>query len=254
MLRPVLLLLYLSTVSYVSYAQSATLNDRLTAARESKDYVGLTTLLDSVERSGQLSAELYLAQGNARYESGDYGLAILAFERGLRLRPGHRALGNNLRYVREESGLTAPTLPDFFLRRWWQQIGAVLGTTTAYVIALVLWWVAVAGVLYWLLQRKKMREKRRFALLPLAATAAVLSVVCYFLGAKRTEELRRTDAAVLIANDAPLRVSPSLESSVEATLIEGQKLSITDRVNRFVKVRLDDGRQGYLLLQELAVI
>ena len=200
------------------------------------------------------TADGYLALGNTHFEAGATGEAILAYERGLRLRPNHPVLLNNLQYVREEVGITAPSIPDFFLLRWWRSIGAVMGSTSAYGLALVCWWLAVAAGLYWYLRRRQMAEKRRFVLLPASVLLLGLAGLFYLLGQSRYDFLHRTDEAILVSPTAALRVSPTEAASVETELISGQRLIIIDRVGDYVKVTLEDGRQGYLLVKELAVI
>lgn len=254
--KPYLLLFVCLLPLFTLSAQ--TIEYTLTAAQEAlqaEKYAEATTILDSLEYTGAVSPNFYLALGNARFGAGRFGTAILAYERGLRLRPGHRDLRNNLRFVREEAGITLPTLPDFFLLRWWRSLGAFLGTTTAYTISLVLWWLAVATGVYWLLRRRAMEEKRRFALLPLSFVLAGLAVAFYFLGSNRYAYLTNQDEAILTANQAILRVSPTPDGSVEAELEEGYKLFITDRTNNtYVKVLLLDGRQGYLPIEAIEVI
>ena len=223
-------------------------------ALASSDPTRASLVLDSLDRQDGLSPDGYLALGNAYYETGQYGRAILAYERGLRLRPANADLSNNLAYVREEAGLTEPGIPDFFLLRWWQQLGALLGSTTAYVLALVFWWMAVGGALWWYLRRQRMSEQRRFALLPAAVVGLLLALACYALGQSRETYLAQTDQAVLVASVADLRVSPTQEASVEDTLLEGVRLRITDRVGDYVKVVLMDGRQGYLRTTEIEII
>ena len=200
------------------------------------------------------TADGFLALGNSRFEAGATGEAILAYERGLRLRPNHPSLQNNLRFVREEAGITAPTLPEFFLLRWWRSAGAVIGSTTAYVLAMVCWWLAVAAGLYWYLRRRQMTEKRRFILLPASVCLLALAILFYLVGQSRYDVLHRTDEAILLAPSAALRVSPTQAASVETELTSGQRLVITDRVGDYVKVTLEDGRQGYLRVDELEII
>ena len=255
MLRCLLLVVLLGTC-VSPHAQDTTAYTLATAERElaEGDFAFAAQLLDSVERKEGLTPAGYLALGNARFESGQVGEAILAYERGLRLRPDQQTLMNNLRFVQEEAGLTAPTLPGFFLLRWWRVAGAAIGSTTAYILAMICWWLAVAGGLYWYLRRRTMAEKRRFVLLPLAIFLIVLAVLFYTLGQSRYTYLHRTDEAVLLTPTASLRVSPTEAASIEAELTAGNKLTITDRVGKYVKVILADGQQGYLLLGELAVI
>ncbi|WP_116124885.1 SH3 domain-containing protein [Lewinella sp. IMCC34183] len=216
------------------------------------DYVRAAAILDSLE-GGAVSPEFFLALGNARFETGEPGRAILAYERGLRLRPGDRDLKNNLRYVRESAGITTPELPDFFLLQLWRRVGAWLGTDVAYALSLLCWWLAVGGVVWWFLRRQQMEEKRRFALLPGAGVCAVLCLTLFLLAGSRSAFLQSTDEAVLV-EDASLRVAPAEEGSVEAELLQGHKLRITDRVNRYLKVQLPDGRQGYVTRSEIEII
>ena len=210
--------------------------------------------LDSLDRVGRLDAAGYLLQGNTYFEQGAIGRAVLAYERGLRLRPANRALRNNLRYVRQEAGLPEATASGFFLLRWWRIAGAALGASLAYSLALVLWWLALAVFFWWYLRRRTMTEQRRFVLLPAATVLLILALVSYALAESRVGVLNQTDEAVLVAPIADLRVSPTEDATVEATLQGGLRFRVTDRVGDFVKVVLADGRQGYLTTAEIVLI
>jgi tetratricopeptide (TPR) repeat protein len=218
------------------------------------NFIRAVELLDSLEGLGVISPSLYLAQGNAYFQTGRIGRAVLAYERGLRLRPGDRDLENNLRYVREEAGILTRTLPEFFLLRWWRAVAGWLGVRLAVYMGLFFLWLAVAGATRWYLYRNTMAEKRRFALLPLSGLCLVLALLIFALAQSRYHHLNRTDEAILLAPSAQLRVSPTGNSSVEAELTEGVHLSITDHLENYVKVRLPDGRQGYLRTTEVRVI
>ena len=204
--------------------------------------------LDSLVATGRVSPALYQALGNARFERGELGLAVLAYERGLRLRPGHPGLTNNLAYVRAEAGIERLELPDFWLARWWRRAGAALGATTCYALAIGLWWLAVAGATVWYLRRRRMSEQQRFALLPAAAVCLLLAAICWGLGHSRAAWLTDDRTAVLTARTADLRVAPGPDATLEKALSQGLKLRILDERDGYVKVALDDGKQGWLPL------
>jgi tetratricopeptide (TPR) repeat protein len=244
-----LLLLSFNLIAQTEYSLQAA-----QAEISSGDYTHAADILDSLENSIVPTANFYLALGNARFESGRTGEAILAYERGLRLKPGNGDLTNNLRYVREEAGLPPVAGSDFALLRWWRVLGAAMGTTVAYSISIILWWLAVGGVVWWYLYRRRMSEKRRFALLPLSVGIGVLSLLFFALAWSRYDYMHQKEEAILLAPVATLRVAPTSEASAETDLPAGHKVTITDRVNRYVKVRLSDGRQGYLLREEVEII
>ena len=222
-------------------------------ALQGADYRLAAQILDSLEMTGAVNPNFYLAKGNAHFEAGQPGRAILAYERGLRLRPKQPDLLNNLRFVREQAGISTPDIPAFFLLGAWRSAGAFLGNKTSFVLSLIFWWLAVAGAVWWYLRKDKMEEKRRFVLLPAALLFALLALLFYGLGESRTNYLDRSDEAILLSG-ATLLVSPTAEGSVEAQLPEGVKLYITDRVNRYVKVQLVDGQTGYLPVEQIGII
>lgn len=223
--------------------------DLLTTARESLTDIDpdvQIAALDSLRASGAVSPELYLALGNAYYADERPGMAILNYERGLRLAPGNRDLSNNLRFVREDSGINDLRVRAFFLTGWWRNAGAFLGVSISQWLALIFWALAIAGAAYWFLRRKEMAEKHRFALLPLAAIAVILAGLFYSLGSSRANFLANDREAILISRQVTLRVAPGADATVEAELEEGAKLRILDEFDGYVKVALENGQQGYV--------
>ena len=227
------------------FAQS----DLLTEARASLADVDpdvTIAALDSLRATGAVSKELYLALGNAYFADDRPGMAILSYERGLRLAPGNADLTNNLRFVRADANINELQVREFFLTSWWRNVGAFLGAEIAQWLALLLWAAAVAGAAFWFLRRKNLDEKQRFALLPAAAICLVLAGLFYALGDSRAAYLANDREAVLVAREASLRVAPGPDATLEEALNEGVKFRILAEFDGYVKVVLDDGKQGYL--------
>ena len=223
--------------------------DKLTDARKALATDDVRTqiiALDSLAKTETVSPELYQALGNAHFKNGDFGKAILNYERGLRLKPGNKELKNNLKYVRGEAGINRLELSDFFLARWWRGIGAALGASTLFWLAIAFWWLAVAGAVMWFLRRKEMDEKRRFALLPAAVICLVVAALFFGMGNSRNAWLENDREAILVAKIADLRVAPGPEATLEKSLSQGLKLRLLDEFDGYVKVALDDGKQGWL--------
>src|SRR5256885_10503107 len=83
---------------------------------------------ENLIRSGNWNANLFYDLGNARYRLGDFGQAILNFERGLALDPRHPEAEANLRLARDEGRALE-------LRRDWMERYASIGTAKQYTIA-----------------------------------------------------------------------------------------------------------------------
>lgn len=212
-------------------------------------------LYDSLRLQGLVSPALFLAQGNAYLQTGNKGKAVLAYERGLRLRPGHKALKNNLKYAETQLDNVLVDLPGFFLVRWWKWLGSRLGITASYVLAGLCWWLAVAAFGWWFFRRDQLSERRRFMLLPASVIGLLLAITFFTLGNSRTNELMRRDQAVVISGQANLRVAPGPEATLEQIVTAGQRLQIVDEFQQqYFKVSLRDGKQGWLSKADLEVI
>ena len=247
------LICLLMLIPVVGTSQSEYPSDGASAAMASADYPRAAAIADSLVATGIVSPELYLLQGNAHFEAGRTGRAVLAYERGLRLEPGDADLRNNLAFVREQARIEDAAVGQFFLVDFWNRAGATLGTSVAYSLSLLFWWLAVAGGLWWYLRRTQMDERKRFALLPVATLCAVIALLFFALGRSRDAYLSRSDEGILL-EAATLRVAPTAGGSVEAQLPEGVRLYIIDRVDRYVKIQLGDGRSGYLEAERVGII
>jgi len=248
-----LLLLFVLCASWTVTAQRT--EDWLQKAQASQDPAVAAAAYDSLRLEGKVSTGLYLSQGNAYFQAGDLGRAILAYERGLRLRPGNADLANNLAFVEEKLSQQLRDLPSFFLLRWWRLLGSWIGTTTSHLLALICWWLAVGIFILWFFRRERLSDRRRFVLLPAAGAAFLLAVFFYALGESRMAELNRTDQAVLVAPTAELRVAPGENATLEKMVSAGLRLRIVDRFkDNFVKVELRDGKQGWLPVEAIEVI
>lgn len=240
-------------ISLSAFGQSAA----LTAAREAltvPDAEVQVAAFDSLLATGKESADLHLALGNAYFNDDQPGRAILHFERGLRLAPGRKDLVNNLKFVRAEVGINKLQVKEFFLVGWWRAVGAFLGTNVSQWLGLLFWWGAVAGAVVWFLKRRGMDEKKRFALLPLAAVSFLFALLFYNIGSSRADFLNNDKEAILTADFADLRVAPGPDATLEETLKEGVKLRVLDEFDGYIKVALEDGSQGYLPAGSLEVV
>lgn len=229
--------------------------EKANAAYTGENFSAAAATYDSLRQEGLVSADLYLRQGNAYFESGELGRAVLAYERGLRLRPGHAALKNNLAFVEGQLPQQLADLPGFFLLRWWKWLGSRLGTTTLSVMALIAWWVAVGSFAIWYFRRGGLSDRRRFILLPAAGLTFCLAILFFVAAQHRAAELERTDLAVLVAPNAALRVAPGPEATLEREIATGLRLRIVDVFkDDYVKVELRDGKQGWLPRSVLEII
>jgi SH3-like domain-containing protein len=79
-------------------------------------------------------------------------------------------------------------------------------------------------------------------------------VLFFSLGNSRNSWLDNDREAILTARIAELRVAPGPEATLEKALTQGLKLRLLDEFEDYVKVALDDGKQGWLPAEAVEVI
>src|SRR5205823_4981094 len=127
---------------------------------------------ESLVQSGQWNANLFYDLGNAYYRLGNFGKAILNYERALALDPRHPEADANLRLARDEARALE-------LRKDWVERYASMATVKQYSIAAAsAFWFAVFIVAHLLLSRR--RSGGRIALAALSIVACAVSVFAIF--------------------------------------------------------------------------
>ncbi|HEV3145351.1 MAG TPA: hypothetical protein VGZ47_15775 [Gemmataceae bacterium] len=197
-----------------------------------------------LRQRGSDSPGLHLNEGNARLLSGDPAGAILAYHRGLRLKPDDPQLRQALEYARSHVEFSAPEdrlalapheeslhWPKYVLRKWG------------------IWLTAVFSLCGWLaLMRWRITRERTWA--ALSALALLLAVLAI---AGRVEEfrIRALDSKVpfgAVRQSVILRKGdgPSFAPRRENPLPAGTELTIRQERGAWLQVQLADGSLGWL--------
>jgi Tetratricopeptide repeat/Bacterial SH3 domain len=200
-------------------------------------------LYEGIRQAGLESGELYFNLGNAYYRTGDIGRAILNYERALRLMPGDEDVRHNLDLANLRIADRLEPVPRLFIWDSWDSIKhwfSLRGITwTLYAVYLVfLGCVAVT-----LLARTYGLRKMAF-LTSLGVLLVLGFFVAVFLG-RLTDDTRR-DEGVVVESITTVKNSPDSKSSDAFVLHAGVKFQILDGINDWIKIRLADGKVGWM--------
>jgi tetratricopeptide (TPR) repeat protein len=206
------------------------------------DYSTAISRYAEVEEEGYYSFALFFNRGNAHFQREEWGRAILYYERALRIRPGNLESVENLQktQLKLEDNFPFVSLPSFLDAG--KRIPAAfspLGWVTA---ALLIIWLVMAVVLFFRFRGRELRKRRGIQLM---IGAVLLGGLFCGLGAWRQYQLLRTDFAVLLAGETPLRQGPDELSPEIGLLYEGNKVQLLEELGEWRQVMLGDGRCGW---------
>ncbi|MBI3892705.1 MAG: BatD family protein [Candidatus Wallbacteria bacterium] len=249
-----LLVLQLAFVVAAGGAQDAAIFAKANDAYKSRDYPA------ALEGYKNLSARianpnLYLNLGNAAYKTDHLGLAILYYERGLRLQPRHPDLAANLEFLRErivdKSGDEGSVLEALVAA-----VYRYLSLNELLVLTSVFWLLtlAVTAAVYWL----DVPFSRCFSVLfsfleaPARERAAALLLpslfgLAFFGGWTGTRVYEESiPRAIVMEKEVKATSGPGADATVVFAIHEGTKLTVLRRSDRWIQISLANGYSGWV--------
>lgn len=198
----------------------------------------------AIEAMGLESASLYCNAGNAFFKDGNVPMAIVYYERALRLDPSYSDARSNLELANSRIYDRIDPVPEFFLTTWMKRICYVMDSDSWAVAFIVFLVLAVAMALLFMLSRPVAGKRTGFfagiAMVLLAACAAGFSVW-------QKNDCMRDDMAIVMKPVVSVKSSPSSEASKDLFILhEGTKVTVLDAVGAWSNISLADGRQGWL--------
>jgi tetratricopeptide (TPR) repeat protein len=200
-------------------------------------------LYEQIASNGYVSGDLYYNLGNAYYRLGDLGHAILNYERARRLAPADEDLNHNLQLASLRVTDRIEPTPRLFIWDYWDSVKGSVSTSTATWITYAMFLLLVVASMVLILGRGY--GLRRAALLGGIVSAIFLVGSGLFLWDKISDDNRR-DEAVVLAAITTIKNSPDAKSSDAFVLHAGVKVRVIDSVNEWIKIRLADGKVGWM--------
>ncbi len=237
------LLLTFYAFSAVQAQERAALFKAAGAAYEKGDYESAAAKYASILQSGYESWEVYYNLGNAYYKQHDIARAILNYERAKRLAPQNEDVEYNLELARLATADRIQELPQFFLLRWFWKYSHLLGlgTVTWVVIAFYLATICI----FVLRMLSKTVRASRVSYVTAIITSTLLLLSSTALVAQIYESETRVEA-ILLPDKIDIKSAPDESATDVFTLHTGVKVEVKDRSLGWTKIRLADGKIGWL--------
>lgn len=198
------------------------------------------------------SASLYCNTGDAFFKDGNVPMAILYYERALKLDPSYEDARYNLDLMNATIQDRIDPVPEFILKVWARDVCYIMDSDAWAVCFLVFLALTLAMVLLFILAPSAAGRRAGFF------TGIVLLICASFsisFSLWQKKDYMNADDAVVMRPVASVKSSPSAESSTDLFILhEGAKVRVLDVVGSWKKIELADGRQGWLPSEDMEVI
>ena len=135
---------------------------------------------------------------------------------------------------------------------WAEKICRIMDSDAWAILFLVLFAIAMAMLLLFLLSPSVAGRKAGFSI---GIIAVVFAVAALSFSVWQKNEYEKADGAVVMMPVASVKSSPSSESSQNLFVLhEGTKVYVLDQVGSWYNIELADGRQGWIRASDIEAI
>lgn len=192
------------------------------------------------------NATLYYNLGNAYYKQGELAQAILNYERALRLQPNHKDARYNLELA--QSRITDNIVEhDFFLSSWIRTVRNAMSEQTWLIGSICLFFLALTGILLFLLGRAPWLRKTAFY-------CAWLALLFSIIAGLNAGSLHRRDTlrneAIITQGVVNAKSSPDRSGTDLFTIHEGTKVTIRETLGEWCNIRVGNN-EGWIKIQNM---
>ena len=211
---------------------------------------------EAIEQYEQLlqqgvSAELYYNLGNAYYRTENITKAILNYERALLLSPGDGDIRFNLQMARSKTVDKIVPESEMFFVTWYRSLVNMASVDGWARFALVVLALAVVLLLAYLFGRQLWLRKTAFF-------GAVVMVLLFLLSNlfawQQKKALVQRDGAIITDAAVTVKSTPDNTGVDLFVLHEGTKVKVEDEVKGWQKIKLPDGKEGWVGATQLEII
>ena len=192
---------------------------------------------------GLESGSLYYNLGNAYFKSNKLGYAILCYEKGLKLNPNDEDLLYNLRIANSRTVDKIIELPKLFIISWWEGLVTSLSISSWSVLTLIIFWILLLSIAGYIFIRKIQIQRTAFFIGSFSLAALIIVAIMLFARIGREAS---TNYGILQTQIYSVKVTPDGKSNDAFVIHEGIKFVIEDDVNDWTKIRLADGKVGWI--------
>lgn len=209
----------------------------------SKEYEKAIVLYNKIYNKGYVSSSLFYNMGNAYYRIGKLGYAILYYEKANKIELNDEDIKFNLKIAKAKTIDKLDEVPKLFLTSWWETIISLFNYSGWAVVLILTWIFFLISLGVYILSRKLLYKKYGFYFSSILFASLLLLTVIFY--SSFTQETN-TNYGVLINEMTIVKQAPDLQSNDAFIIHEGIKFSLEDKVNDWTKIKLIDGKVGWI--------
>jgi len=244
--KQTLFVLFIIFFSINNFSFARDVNSSMQQAGEyyrNAEYDKAINIYEQLRSEGYKGTSLYYNLANSYYRIGKIGYAILNYERALKLSPSNEDVKHNLAFANLSTVDRIQPLPTFFLFEWWETLLASLSVNGWTYAAYIFYIISLLLIILYFFAKTIFQQK--IILFSGLGTLIVLVLIVSLLVVKINRE-QTVISGVIVEQSTTVKTSPDPNSTDAFVIHEGLKVNLEDRLDQWVKIKLADGKVGWV--------
>lgn len=230
-------------ISFFAFSQNEQKFEQGKEHYKEANYEAAISSWESILESGEHSAALYFNLGNAYYRIDQIAPSIYYYEKALQLAPGDPEIKNNLAFAQNQTIDIIEPLPKNLFSSWIERTTQLFSFDNWAKTALVF---SFGFVILFLLYYFSVTTMRKRLFFMGSFLSLFISLVCIFFAFNQYTKVQNNKTAILFASSSQVRSEPLERSDISFVLHEGTKVEILSEDDEWVRIKLADGKDGWM--------
>lgn len=250
-MKKIVFLLILS-ITAVVHAQSAdSLFVKANKLYQLESYQKALKIYQQLDTLNVQSDALYFNMANAYYKTNQVAPAIYYYEKAIKLNPNNSDYSFNLQFAKRMTLDNIEVLPKSIGQRFRDSIILAFTYNTWAIIAVTL---AFLFALLFLLYHFSYRTAIKRFYFVTSILCVIFVTTSVFFAYKNYHYVSNLRTAIIYVQSADVRSAPSKSGEINFELHEGTKVEILESLDNWMKIKISDGKTGWINSENLREI
>lgn len=246
-----MLVLLFGLVRIVAADEAGSLFSQANQHYQAGQYAEAAAAYEKIIALGRENWQVYYNLGNAYFKQRQLGMAILNYERALRLNRRNDDIRFNLELANLAIIDRIPQPPVALVVAWGQAALNFLSIQQVALAGLIFWILLFAGLVANLLAPRRIWQLAGRRLAWIAGTGVLVLAVIF---AAQLYQQHASRYGIVLQRRVVVHTSPAADATEAFILHEGAKVQLQEQSGTWARIRLADGKVGWLPQAAVGVI
>ena len=238
-------------LSSLTFAQDNALFEQGNTLYNEGKYAEAIDKYQAILDSGFQSSELFFNIGNAHYKLNHVGPSVFYFEKALQLAPNDKDIKNNIAYARNMTIDAIDVVPEVGITKLLKKVTNVLSFDGWAITTVVLFILFVILFISYYFSEFTNSKRAAFST---SIVVLCLGFITLFFAFHEFSLMKKDNPAIIFVQESQVNNEPNLSSPEAFKLHEGTKVQVLDTVNNWKKIKLSDGKTGWISSADIKVL